>query len=388
MKKILYIHHGKGIGGAPLSLLYLIQHLDRTKFDPIVLFLHDSPAVELYKKHNIPIAGIVGRYDFSHTKIWWQRWYHAHRILKIIYDTILTHYQDAPYWLKKIQPDIIHLNTSSLIAWGKAAHSLKIPVVWHIREPLANGYLGIRKNIVQHYVKAYSSAIIPISHSDATPWKHSTKTTVIYNAVNPHKFNPAIIVQNLPEQTILFLGGLSEEKGTLVILKTFQRLLTNLPTARLVIAGSVNLQKLEQVTFSPAWKFYQEVSKIYHALKNNITLLGTIHNIPEIMQTSSVIVFPATVGHFARPIIEAGFMRKPVIASHLPPLDELVLEGKTGFLIDPNDTTLWAKKLEELLTNTKLNQTMGKNNYDFCTNHFDITDQIKKIEKIYDRVSL
>lgn len=388
MKKILYIHHGKGIGGAPLSLLYLIQHLDRTKFEPIVLFLHTSPAVELYKKHNIPIAGIVNRYDFSHTKIWWQRWYHGHRMLKIIYDTIITRYQDAPYWFKKINPDIVHLNTSSLIAWGQAAHNLKIPVVWHIREPLAVGYLGIRKSIIQHYVKTYSSAIIPISKSDATPWKNNSKTTVIYNAVDKQKFNSAILTSTQHPPTILFLGGLSEEKGTLVILKAFQQLLATLPNTRLLIAGNVDLQKLEQQPFSPSWKFYQAVSFIYHAIKGNITLLGTVHNIPELMHTSNVVVFPATVGHFARPIIEAGFMKKPVIASNLPPLDELVLNEETGFLINPQNTNQWAKKLEELLTKEELNQKMGEANYNFCTKYFDVTDQIEKIEKIYNRVSL
>ena len=50
-KKILYIHHGKGIGGAPLSLLYLIESLDKQKYHPIVLFLHYSEVVDLDRTH-------------------------------------------------------------------------------------------------------------------------------------------------------------------------------------------------------------------------------------------------------------------------------------------------------------------------------------------------
>ncbi|GEM_PF-6522728 len=42
MKHILYIHHGGGLGGAPLSLLYLLQQLDRSRYEPIVLTLRPA----------------------------------------------------------------------------------------------------------------------------------------------------------------------------------------------------------------------------------------------------------------------------------------------------------------------------------------------------------
>ena len=51
--KILFIHHGKGIGGAPLSLLYLVEGLLKTTYKPLVVFLHDSDAMTLFKKKNI-----------------------------------------------------------------------------------------------------------------------------------------------------------------------------------------------------------------------------------------------------------------------------------------------------------------------------------------------
>jgi trehalose synthase len=101
------------------------------------------------------------------------------------------------------------------------------------------------------------------------------------------------------------------------------------------------------------------------------------------MAASEVIVFPATVGHFARPIIEAGFMKKPVIASKLAPLDELVVNNQTGYLIDPEDIDLWADKLILLLKNRDLNQKMGEAGYSYCTQHFAIQNQIKIIETIY-----
>lgn len=369
-KTILYIHHGKGIGGAPLSLLYMVQALDTTRFRPIVLFLHDSDALTMYKEFGIETIGPVNRMDFPHTKIWWLRWYHVPMMLKAIKDTLITALFTAPHMLKKIAPDAVHLNTSSLIAWGYAAHRLKIPVIWHIREPLAQGYFGLRRWLVRTAVARYATRILAICKNDALPWKQLSKTEVIYNAVPTQKFNPDVSPQSFLERynldpaspKILFLGGLSREKGTHVIDAVFTSLIQRLPTAQLLIAGN----------------------SLHFTQKHNVHLLGIIHNVPEAMAACNVIVFPATVGHFARPVIEAGCMKRPVVASRLAPLDELVVHNKTGFLVDPKDTNAWVNALYRLLTDRMLQKTMGEEAYTLCCKKFGIETQKALMEKTYE----
>ena len=427
-KKILYIHHGKGIGGAPLSLRYLIENLDKQKYHPIVLFLHYSEVVDLYKSKGIEVVDPISELDFPHTKIWWLRWYHFPFFLKILWSSFKTLFFVAPFWLKKIKPDLIHLNTSSLIAWGKAASKLKIPVIWHIREPLASGYFGIRKKIVQKFVEKYATKILPICKNDAKPWEKNSKTNVVYNAVDLNLFDPKIInkifLKNFICPKILFLGGLSKEKGTLLIFKVFEKLLQKLPSAKLIVAGyfypstprsltkfgtrsfplrrgfaghvagHVAGQVAGQVRsvwrnvkkFFPAQKFQKDVNQILRGIKKNIIFLGPIKNVPQVMAECDVLVFPATVGHFARPVIEASCMGKPVVASNLSPLNELVIDGKTGFLINPNEINLWAEKLYQLLTDKELNRNIGRTGFDFATKKFDVKLQIQIIEKIYSGV--
>ncbi len=386
-KKILYIHHGKGIGGAPLSLLYLIENLDKQKYHPIVLFLHHSEVVDLYKSKGIEVIDPINEHDFPHTKIWWLRWYHFPFFLKILWSTFKTLFFVAPFWLKKIKPDLIHLNTSSLIAWGKAANKLKIPVIWHIREPLATGYFGIRKKIVQKCVSKYATKILPICKNDSKPWELNSKTNVVYNAVDLNLFDFKIPGKNIITPKILFLGGLSQEKGTLLIFKVFEKLLQTLPDAKLIVAGYFYVQKNSGIKkFLPAQKFKKEVNDILKDIKSNIVFLGPIKNVPEIMAECDVLVFPATVGHFARPVIEASCMGKPVVASNLPPLNELVIDGKTGFLVDISDIDLWVDKLKLLLTDKNLNKKMGQTGFDFATKKFDVKSQIQIIEKIYSGV--
>ncbi len=395
MKKILLIHHGKGLGGAPLSLLYLVESLDTTKYKPIVLFLHDSEIIELFKERGIQTIGPINVYDFAHTKIWWFGWRHAHHLARATKDTLKTIFRIAPKVFDDIEPDLVHLNTSSLLGWGIAARKKKISVVWHVREPLAPGYLGIRQALVQQTVKRYANAIVPICNHDATPWKGNQKTHVVYNAVDEKYFNKQcntasfLTEHKIPENNprILFVGGLSKEKGTLEILKIFQNLLLKVPNAQLLLAGYLDkpTQSWKQGIYKmyPASNYAHQVHELLKQLDTSVIQLGSIRNVPAAMAASDIVVFPATVGHFARPIIEAGFMQRPVVASALAPLDELVIDQETGFLIDINNHELWTEKLFLLLTNKLLAKKMGTAGYAFCKKKFNLPEQIKKIEKIY-----
>jgi len=393
-KKILYVHHGKGIGGAPLSLLYLIENLDKSKYHPIVLFLYDSEIINIYKSKNIEVVGPINEMDFPHTKIWWLRWYHFYTLLKSVWSAVKTLWFVADYWLDSIKPDLIHLNTSSLIAWGKVASKKGIPVIWHIREPLADGYFGIRKAIVQKCVEKYATIIVPICKNDAKPWLNNPKVNVVYNAVDLNLFNPAIqtsfdSIISSKSPRILFVGGLSREKGTLIIFKVFKKLLKQIPNAKLIVAGYFDLKlkkTFDPKKFFPAERYKYEIISALESIKNKVIFLGPVKNVPEVMAACDVVVFPSTVGHFARPVIEAACMKKPVVASNLSPLDELVIGNKTGFLVDIKDIYLWSEKLKILLTDKNLNQKMGGNAFDFATSKFDVKNQIKQIEKIYSRI--
>ncbi|MFC1894506.1 glycosyltransferase family 4 protein [Candidatus Dependentiae bacterium] len=398
-KKILYIHHGKGLGGAPLSLLYLIESLDKDLYDPVVLFLQDSEVIDLYKSKGIKTFGPLNLLDFPHSKIRWYRWYHPHLFLKTLFDSFKTYCRIAEYWFDKIKPNFVHLNTSSLTIWAKIAKNQNIPIVFHVREPLSNGYLGLRKMFITKLVAQNSDFILPICKNDAKPWGNNTKVNIVYNAASPKKFNKNInyddflIKHNLKKDSprILFVGGLSREKGTLIILKAFKKLLKIMPRVQLLVAGYFDLRLKSKVNlkrYFPAQRYKFQVKKALGDINESIVFLGAINNVPQAIAASNIIVFPASQGHFARPIIEAGFMAKPVVASNLPPMDELVINNKTGFLVDPFNYEDWMEKLHALIINKKLNQKMGQAAFDYCCSNFDVNDQIVKIEKIYKKIGI
>ncbi len=296
---------------------------------------------------------------------------------------------------------------------------------------------------MQKFVQKYASVIVPICKDNASPWLGDSRVNVIYNAVDKNIFNkemplrpfdtppldelgtalrasglrshfggvgqgereskfdkePLVVslsnhkrqqaARTTASPKILFLGGLSKEKGTLKIFEIFEKLLKTLPEAQLLVAGYFDLSLkhfLHPKHYFPAESYKIKVLKVLERIKASVVFLGPIKNVAAVMATSEVIVFPAAVGHFARPVIEAGFMAKPVIASKLSPLDELVIHEETGFLVDIENYDLWVERLFLLLTNKNVNQKMGKNAFDFCSKNFDVKDQIVNIDKVYSNI--
>lgn len=397
-KKILFIHHGIGIGGASLSLLYLVQSLDKKQFEPYVLFMQDSAAVTMFSEHKINTLGPLNLSDFSHTKIWWYRWYHPHHLFKAVRDSLKLLFFVATKWLAEIKPDLVHLNTSSLFAWAIIARRNNIPVFWHIREPLADGYFGLRKKFICWVVGKFASTIIPICQDNALPWIENNKMHVIYNAVPEDKFKSECFLtdekkaNNNPtpesQHAVLFLGGLSQEKGTLLLLQSWQLVLQQLPDAQLLVAGNWE-PKLgifnNRLPLTSWHRYCKKTIRLAETLKNNVKIIGVQQDVPQLLSQTDLLVFPATAGHFARPVIEAGFMQKPTVATDLAPMRELILDGETGLLSTPNDAKDLALKILLILENKAVAESLGKKAAQFCHERFGLKKQQKIMAKLYEK---
>ena len=359
-KRILFIHHGVGIGGAPHSLRLLILSLDTTVYDPVVLFLWDSPAIDLFRDSGIQVVGPVRRIEFSHTVIWWYRWYHAHHMLRALWDWCAVVLFDAARWFDELKPDIVHLNTSSLSAWGLYAWFRKIPVVWHIRESLAPGYLGLRRAVVRFLVGLCAAKIVAISTHDGRFWAGNMQLQILPNPVDCDVFAPSVqgrasfrAAHEIPEnaKVLVYLGGLSREKGALLALEILEKLLDHRNDVYLVIAGTWQIPQssiVRRVLGTQAW--YELVATLVGKYQKNIRFTGVLPSTHVILQAGDCLLFPAQKGHFARPVLEAGAVGLPVLASRLPPLDELVQEGLTGFLCSPADADEWVARIEQVFS--------------------------------------
>jgi glycosyltransferase involved in cell wall biosynthesis len=393
VRRILYVHHGKGIGGAPLSLLYLIRGLDRSRYQPVVLCIHESEAADLYRREGIETLVDEMLHDFSHTNVLWYPWWQLPKIGLRALQFPWTYFR-ARKLFRSRRFDAVHLNTSTLTALGLAAKAEGLRVIWHIREPLQRGYFGLRRAIIRRIIHRTADLVLPICRFDADQLLPSPLMHVVYNFIDFKQFDsttdrkePRRELGIPPEcPVITLLGGVNPIKGTKEFVEAAVDVLDTHPDAVFLIAGAVPDDSLRNRI--NGMRVYRNVvfSMIPAARHHAIRFLGMRSDIPSLLAISTVLCFPSTVPHFARPVIEAGAMGVPVIASDLGGPKELVLPGETGFLVPAGDSVALATAMRRLIEDPELAERLGSNGMAFARDHFDAEKNTAVIVGLYDEL--
>lgn len=349
MNKILYVHHSVSYGGAPRSLAFLISHLDKNKYEPFVLCFCDEGNKELFEPiaeqliidkrmrpfHGSTVSGMTPKLFLS----------------GVIY-FIPTVFLTARY-IKKIRPDIIHLNSTCLfpVAVGAKLASRSIKIVTHIREPLLPGFFG---NILRFFNNLCTDEYIAIDKFDAdSVHANENKMNVIYNFVDDdfkiarnEEFRKKYEIKE-SDVVLLYLARISKENGVLELLQVYLSYL-NCDNVKLIIAGDRGMRDSYSV----------EVRKLC-AKSKSIILLPFSKNVQEIIAASDVGVSPFVQPHFSRAVIETAMMGIPHIGNNIGGVNELIDDGKTGFLVDIRNQKEFAEKLLLLINDPNLRKKMG-----------------------------
>jgi len=401
LKRILYLHHGGGLGGAPLSLLYLLKQLDRSRYEPIVLTLRPGPVVDLYRAEGIETHVAEGLYDFSHTEL---EWYGRHELwrLPIQVARFLPSVAAARRYIRRFKPDLVHLNSSTLSAAARAARAEGIPVVWHIREPLADGYFGWRREWLKRNIARDATRVIAISEYDASRLSPSPNISVIHNFVDFAIFDrvlpigPARTKLNLTaaQNVVIMLGGVAYPKGTLIFAQALPLVRKAVPNTKFLIVGpppsvgdSSRLKSLIKFLLR-ADAYDREVMQAASdsIASGHIRFTGIRSDIPQVLAATDLLAFPSVVPHFARPIIEAGAMAKPVVASRVGGPVELVQEGVTGLLVPPSDPAALAEAIITILKDPARAKAIGEAGYAQAREKFEATTNARKTFSVYEEI--
>ena len=134
-----------------------------------------------------------------------------------------------------------------------------------------------------------------------------------------------------------FFGRHSPEKGLDVLLAALPRVQALYPQTELLVAGDIPLGK------APA----------------GVHLVGHQENIRALMSTCDVIVVPSRREAFGLVALEALALGRPVIATAVGGLPELIRDGETGRLVPPDDPEALAKAIIETVANWPASSEMA-----------------------------
>ncbi|MCL9809077.1 glycosyltransferase family 4 protein [Flavobacterium luminosum] len=180
---------------------------------------------------------------------------------------------------------------------------------------------------------------------------------------------------------ILYIGTIIRKKGVLELPSIFNLVRKQCPEARLVLVGSdsADIQSGSASTWELVEQQCNEEDRAY------VTYLGKIpyNEVQEYMKKANVCVFPTYAETLGMVTIESMAMQKPVVNSSLGWAQELMEDGKSGFLVHPSHHEEYAHRIITLLKEEALCREMGVAANTFVTQRFDIQKIVKENIRFY-----
>lgn len=177
------------------------------------------------------------------------------------------------------------------------------------------------------------------------------------------------------DKIVMHIGNFSPEKNHEFLLNIFSEIKEENPEIKLVCVG-------DGVTFQ----------SIKHQIKNQnlentVFLLGFRKDIPELLAQADCFVLASKIEGVPGVILEAASQRVPTVATNVGGVLEVLVNGKTGFIIDDFDKKEFKDRLLSLVTNPDLNKEMGANAFKLVQKKFNPIKNARKFEQLYARLA-
>jgi glycosyltransferase involved in cell wall biosynthesis len=167
-----------------------------------------------------------------------------------------------------------------------------------------------------------------------------------------------------------FVGWLLPIKGPEYLLQAMDYIWPKQPDTTLVMVGKGDL----------------DVDLRAEALRKNVNgnvkFLGWRQDIHELMPVFDIFVLPSLNEGMGRVLVEALAAGKPVVASRVGGIPDLVHDGETGYLVPPADAKALSDAILKLLKNPDQAKLMGQRGKE-CCRQFSLEAMIAKLDNLY-----
>ncbi|MGG5488353.1 glycosyltransferase family 4 protein [Gaetbulibacter sp. PBL-D1] len=178
--------------------------------------------------------------------------------------------------------------------------------------------------------------------------------TTIHNSIDTAVFVP--LKESVRPLQILYFGTLVRKKGVLELPFIFNAIVKQVPDAELVLIGKDNTDVFTQKS---TWSLFQEA--LSPKAKRSVTHLNEVsyETVKTYVAQAQVIVLPSYAEAFPMTWLETLAMEKPLVCSNIGWAKELMIDGKTGYMVAPDDHNAFAEKVIALLEDEALRVSMG-----------------------------
>jgi len=351
------------VGGSYYSLLFLVEGLKNTRYDPIAVFHRDHRLLPRYSE----VCGEVlvvpqrpatrfGTSDHpSATPL---------RVLQrgLNLAKLLATARDYASLLRQRGVGLVHLNNSLSRSheWMLASLWTKTPCIVHQRGipdhfPRIARLLAPRLASIVCISKAVEQNLLDHGVS-------SRNLRTIYNGLDPARLQPGTNAEAMRKalgladqrRVVGVIGNIKEWKGQEVMVRALPAVIKCFPEVACLLVGATSEDD----------RYYEERLRqlvIDLGVAKHVLFCGGHENVADFLNVLEIAVHTSiTPEPFGRVLLEAMAMKKPVVGSHAGAVPEIVEEGVTGCTFPPGDSGALANCLKDLLLRPQAAAAMGQ----------------------------
>ena len=372
LRKILHIINGQYLSGPEHTVLNLAKGIDRKRYEFHIACLFDGPLVQSAHEQGLMVHVLPMRSRFD-----------------------LSVFVPLTRLIAQENIDIVHTHSARANLVGRtAARLMKRPVVSHCHaspkrettNPLHNWLLTFLDRLNARWVDMFITISDTLRAELVQDGVAPGRVTTVRTCVDLRDFDPTLDGKGV--RTELGIPGTSPVAGMVALLRPRKgpdyflraaaQVVTCLPTAAFLLVGNM---------CNKAYGDYLQDLANQLSISSNVMFAGFRGDIPATLPAVDVLVIPSIFGEdVPLVLIEAMAMAKPVVASAIGGIPEVIRHEETGLLVQPRDVKNLATSMIQVLSDPDLACRMGASGRALAESEFSVARMAQQMEAVYERV--
>ncbi|WP_370526157.1 glycosyltransferase family 4 protein [Cellulomonas sp. JH27-2] len=248
--------------------------------------------------------------------------------------------------LRRTRPDVVLVNTLTIPEWLVAARLAHVPALCHVHEAEEDQPAAVRFALAAPLL--FADEVVANSSAAAAVLEGSVRglgrrTRVVHNGVRGPAIAPTAPRERHPGDPVhlALVGRLSPRKGIDVAVDAVRLLVERGHDVTLRICG----------TPFAGYEWYEENLReqvVRSGLEGRVDLAGYVSPTWPVLEAADIVLVPSRVEPFGNTAVEALLAERPLVASRTQGLREVVQDGTTGLLVDPDSPEALADGIARL----------------------------------------
>jgi glycosyltransferase involved in cell wall biosynthesis len=368
-------------GGAQVHVQNLVTRLPADRFDAEVVSLSDGPAVRRLRAQGVSVQLIESEDDVT-----------AHNQLLAL--------------LMARPPQVVHNHMYRAEVIGTRA-ALSLAEAGHPRPYIVGTVHSSRlrstddRQAIRHLTPAMDR-LIAVSRSIVAKLLDEGRTgapvELIYNGVDLQRYEYTEACCTLPEEygfpegspLVGVVARLEPEKGHATLLEAWPLVLEGVPEARLLVIGEGSQRaaleaRAEELGLLGEPCHGDACVGTRHARPGaKVVFTGLRDDVPAVTAALDVAVLPSYREAQGLAILEAMALRRPVVATAVGGVPEMVEHERTGLLVPAHDAPALADAISRLLIDHPLADTLARAGHDLAHARFGLPAMVEAVSSLYE----